>query len=366
MLLDDKPYTLDRVVRMVLSSGMVIVLILLLQFLSDVLIPFAVAFLLAYLINPLVTFVQKKVNSRGAAVAIALLLVLCALILAGSLLLPVIVNEFVSMGPMLQKIAASKPPEWLTRHLPDIDWNTMMEMATGEDVQQFFRSESFRNMAKNAAQKILPGVWNVITGATSFFFGLIGMAVVVLYMIFLLIDYDKIKDKWIFYLPSNSRTPIADFVTDFNDGMKRYFRGQALIASIVGILFALGFWLIGLPMGILLGLFIGLLNMVPYLQIIGIIPAFILALLYGFALDGSPWRLPVLTLVVFAVVQTLQDTVLTPKIMGKVTGLSPALILLSLAVWGKLLGFLGLLIAIPLTCLALAYYKRFIIRSCHT
>ena len=142
--------------------------------------------------------------------------------------------------------------------------------------------------------------------------------------------------------------------------MNRYFRGQATVASIVGVLFATGFWLIGLPMGIFVGLFIGLLNMVPYLQVVGLIPAFFLALVHALETGTSFWVTVGLTGLVFVAVQAIQDTLLTPKIMGKVTGLNPAMILLSLSIWGKLLGIFGLVIALPMTCLLLAYYRRFL------
>ena len=358
MLLDNKPYTFDRVVRMLLTSGILFLMIWLLSYLSDVLLPFAAAFLLAYLINPLVTAIQKRVKNRGAAVGLSLMVLLIILILAGMLLVPMIIGEFEAMNPFLEKLANSKTPAWIEQYIPSISWDEISRFAASEDLRSLFKSDKFQEIASQTARKLLPGIWNVISGATSFIFGLIGMAVVLLYMIFLLIDYEKIKETWPNYLPAPYRKGITEFVFEFNEGMRRYFRGQALIAASVGAILAVGFWLIGLPLGILLGLFIGFLNMVPYLQIIGLIPAFILAVFYGLVAGGPPWQMPLLTLLVFSIAQGTQDGFLTPKIMGKVSGLSPAVILLSLAIWGKLLGLLGLLIAIPITCLLLAYYKR--------
>ena len=140
--------------------------------------------------------------------------------------------------------------------------------------------------------------------------------------------------------------------------MNAYFRGQSLIALTVGILFSIGFSIIGFPMAIGLGLFIGLLNMVPYMQVIGLVPTIFLALLEARDTDRSFWWLMLLALIVFAVVQLIQDLILTPRIMGKVMGLKPAIILLSLSVWGSLLGIIGLIIALPLTTLIWSYYKR--------
>jgi predicted PurR-regulated permease PerM len=153
---------------------------------------------------------------------------------------------------------------------------------------------------------------------------------------------------------------VAGFVNDFESAMSSYFRGQAAVAFICGLLFALGFFLIGLPLSILLGMFIGLLNMIPYLQILGLIPAGLLALMHVVESGGNVWMILGLTGLVFVVVQIIQDTILVPKIMGKVTGLNPAMMMLSLSIWGKLLGLLGLIIALPATCLLLVYYRRLI------
>jgi predicted PurR-regulated permease PerM len=117
---------------------------------------------------------------------------------------------------------------------------------------------------------------------------------------------------------------------------------------------------VGLPLGILLGLFVGLLNMVPYLQIIGLIPAALLALVHAIHAGVNIWLVLGLTGLVFVVVQIIQDVILVPRIMGKVTGLNPAMMMLSLSIWGKLLGLLGMIIALPVTCLLLVYYRRLI------
>ena len=148
--------------------------------------------------------------------------------------------------------------------------------------------------------------------------------------------------------------------TDIKTSMNRYFRGQALVAFCVGILFSIGFLIIDFPLAIGLGLFIGLLNMVPYLQIIGFIPTILLALLKAADTGESFWWTLGLALVVFAVVQAIQDMILVPKIMGKITGLNPAIILLSLSIWGSLMGMLGMIIALPGTTLLLSYYQRYI------
>ena len=364
MLLDSKPYTLDRLIRIGITVGLLCGLVWLLGYLTDVLIPFAVALLLAYLINPLVLLVQKKVTNRVAAVFISLFAILAFVVFLAWLLIPIVVNEVAHMGRILSEVVTkSDLADRAAKLLPPDLWQAVKDYAARKEVQDFFRTDNFWKIAETVARKILPGVWGLITGTASFIMGLVGLAVIGLYLVFLLFDYQKVRQGWKDLLPPAHREGVVAFVGDFDSAMNRYFRAQAAVASIVGVLFAMGFCLIGLPMGILLGLFIGLLNMVPYLQIIGLIPAFMLAFVHALETGSSLWVVLGLTGLIFVVIQIIQDAVLVPKIMGRVTGLSPAMILLSISIWGKLLGIFGLLIALPMTCLLLAYYRRFLVSA---
>lgn len=364
MMLDKKPYTFDRVIRIGISTALIFTVVWLMNYLSDVLIPFAVALLLAYLINPLVNLLQRKIPGRAPAVFLSLFIVALAAFVVILTVIPMIISEIGAMGKILTEVVhRSDIAERASQVLPPDIWKTIKDYAARDDVQKLFKTDSFWQIAQTAVRKIMPGVWSIITGTTSFILGLIGLAVIGLYLVFLLLDYHKVREGWKELLPHAHRENIVEFVYEFDTAMNRYFRAQALVASLVGVLFAMGFSLIGLPMGILMGLIIGLFNMVPYLQILGFPPALLLGFFHALETGENIWVMLALTSAVFVVVQTIQDTVLTPKIMGKVTGLSPAMILLSLSVWGKLLGMLGLLIALPMTCLLLAYYKRYLALS---
>lgn len=361
MLGDSKPLTLDRIVRIGITVGLLWALVWLLGYLSDVLIPFAVALLLAYLLNPVVLLIQKKIPSRAVAIFITLFGFLILLTLLAWLFFPMVVHELKHMGQLLSALVNSSDiAERAAKRLPPDIWQSIREYIAKEEVQEFFRTASFWKIVESGARKVLPGLWGFITGTASLILGIIGIALVFLYFVFLLLDYQRLRSSWQDMLPVSYRDAIVAFVKDFDLAMNQYFRAQAAVASIVGILFAIGFMLVGLPMAIALGIFVGLLNMVPYLQVVGLIPALLLALIHALETGNSFWLISGLTLSVFVVVQIIQDTILVPKIMGNVTGLSPAMILLSLSIWGKLLGFFGLLIAIPITCLLLAYYKRFL------
>ena len=358
---DETSFTLDRIVRLIISLAILWGVIRLLGYLSDVLIPFAVALLMAYLMNPLVLVIQKKIPSRPAAVFISLLIVIFLTTLLVLLTVPLVVNEFGEMGRLLKKMVTdTELANRAATYLPDNIWQTIKEYAARPEIQDLFKSEKFWDVGRATAGKILPGAWRLISGTTSVLLGIVGLAIIGLYLIFLLLDYQLISRGWKDLIPLSYRDSVTGFVADFEAAMSAYFRGQAAVAAICGVLFAIGFALVGLPLSILLGLFIGLLNMVPYLQILGIIPAFLFALFHALDIGASLWFVLGLTGLVFVVVQIVQDVVLVPKIMGKVTGLNPAMIMLSLSIWGKLLGLLGLIVALPMTYLLLVYYRRYL------
>ena len=357
---EQRPFTFDRVIRILLSVGVLAGLIWLVGYLSDVLIPFALALLLAYLTNPLVFLIQKKISNRTAAVFISLSVIIVLAVLLGWFVIPMIAGEIVQMGRIVTDLVNNSDlAEKASQQLPPDLWQVIKNFFARTEIKEFFKDVNIWKILKTVAQKVLPGVWGLVTGTASFFAWLIGFFIIGLYFIFLLLDYEAVRG-WKELVPRAYRESVVGLVDDFESAMSNYFRGQAAVASICGVLFALGFVLVGLPLGILLGLFVGLLNMIPYLQIIGLIPAGLLALMHAVQSGTNIWMVLGLTGLVFVVVQIIQDVILVPRIMGKVTGLNPAMMMLALSIWGKLLGLLGMIIALPLTCLLLVYYRRLI------
>jgi len=244
----DKPMTFDTVVRMAIGAALIYGTIRLLGYLSDVLIPFAVALLLAYMIHPLVLMVEGKLKNRFLSVLAALLIVIGGITALILFVFPLVTDEVSHMGQILTGIVNdSAIAERAAKYLPANFWEALREYFAREDVQAFFRTDRFVALLEGAVQKVLPGLWGVITGTASFLLGLIGLSIIGLYLIFLLMDYEKVSDAWRNFLPPKYRHGIIAFVNDFQLSMNRYFRGQALVASIVGILMAGGFWLIHLP-----------------------------------------------------------------------------------------------------------------------
>ena len=356
MINQDKKYDLDRITRGVITIGILVLLYMGVQRLYDVLLPFMVSWLVAYFMNPMVRFFQYKCRFKNRAISIitSILVVLLLLTGFGFLIIPSMINEMVLLSNYVQQYIAHFDA---SLYLPDALADKYEEAIANLDVMQILSNPEVLEQIKQVAPKL----WSVVTGSVNALSGFAVVFICLLYIFFILLDYDELNERWSHLVPVRYRANVRMIVEDVEQNMNIYFRNQAKIASIVGLLFALGFHLIGLPMGIAMGFLIGLMNMVPYLQVAGIPPCILLAIIQG-AETGRPiWLCLVLVTVVFCVVQVTHDKVLTPRIMGNATGLIPAVMLLALSIWGSLLGVAGMIIALPMTSVIISYYKRFVI-----
>lgn len=347
-----RPFTFDRVVRMIITLGLVVAVMWLINRLSGVLLPFLVAWLMAYLLEPLVQRNRQMLRLKGRLVAITITLVeaFMLLLLLGVLFLPSIFEEMHQVAALVKNYASSAAHvEFIPMGVHDflrehIDFNHIAEQMTRQDFKSLFEY-----------------LWRMISGGVSMVLSVLNWFLVILYLVFIMLDYERLLDGFRHMVPPRYRARVFAVADDVKKSMNHYFRGQSLVALCVGILFSIGFLIIGMPLAVVLGMFIGLLNMVPYLQLISIIPTTLLCLVCSMQGEVGFWTIWWECMAVYTVVQIIQDLFLTPKIMGKAMGLNPAIILLSLSVWGSLLGFIGLIIALPLTTLMLAYYNRYII-----
>ena len=361
MIPNDRSFTFDRVLQLALFAGLAWGLVLLLDYLSDVLLPFVTGLVVAYFLDPVTNRVQHVIKQRVLAALFTLVSITLAVSLVVWFMVPMVGNELAEMGRTVSKMAANTElAQAAKEHLPENVWEEVNEILKRDDVKRYLTSDGAVQMAKDTAKNLLPGAWGVLSGAANVLTFITGILVIMLYVVFLLIDYHNMAARWRDYLPPSIRDDVSGFVEEFIQATNRYFRSQALVACCVAVLFAIGFFTIGLPLAILMGIFIGLLNMVPYLQIVGTIPCLLLAGLKALEQGDNFLGALGLVLLVFGVVQLIQETVLVSRFQGEAMGLSPAIILLSISVWGKLLGFLGLILALPLTCLGLIYYRRYL------
>ena len=356
--MERKKITFDSFIRAVILGAIIIGVLMLLKRLTGVLLPFFLAWLIAYLIYPLVSFFQHKLRLKNRIISIFCALFTLSVIgsVAFYLLVPPMIQEFLRVKDLLIEYfstthTASNVPTTLSEFIrQNIDLHILEQMFSQENIL-------------DALKVTVPKLWSLISESINLLFGFFTVFLILLYIVFILLDYESISEGWAHLMPKKYRKTVTGILNDVKDGMNRYFRGQALVALCVGILFSIGFLIIDFPLAIGLGLFIGALNMVPYLQIIGFVPTIMLAILKAADTGDNFWIIIASAAAVFIVVQIIQDGYLVPRIMGKITGLNPAIILLSLSIWGSLMGMLGMIIALPLTTLMLSYYQRYIINQ---
>lgn len=346
----------DTIIRGIISLAVFVALFLLIKRLSGVLLPFLVSFVIAYMLTPIVDFFQHKCRLKNRIVSVIVTLTLAIGLVVGAVaaLTPAINREMTTLSESAKEFAMNFNAN---KYLPDQLSEELTDFVSNMDFNAILSNPDIQQTIKNLVPKL--GSW--ISSGLSTLAGLAVVFVCLLYIIFLLIDYEKISKNWANYVPERYRHNIQTLMSDLDKHMNGYFRGQALIAFIVGILFAIGFQIIGLPMGIAMGLIIGVFNLIPYMQALGIPPCILLGLIQSAETGRPVWVIALCITAVFCIVQSIQDLVLTPKIMGNVTGMGPAMILLCLSIWGSLLGIVGMIIALPITTLLVSYYKRFVL-----
>ena len=358
-LLQKEAYTFDRVFRLAISLLLIVGFVWILQYLSDILLPFVVGFLGAYLLHPPVSYFQKWVKHRVVAVVIVFVLLVLILLPLALVTASMIGNQMADMARIIQTImSSSEMPYQIQSFVNEETWQAIVAPLSQDVVLETLQQQQVWQAAWQFLQRLAPGVLGVFSGILTILGSILSIGIVLLYLIFILVDFDTVQKEMENLVPNAWRKNLLSFLGDINVAMSVYFRNRLLIAVIQGVIFAIGLTVLKVPMGIVLGLSIGLMSMIPYVQLLGIVPAIFLGGLA--AIDGGTSVLAAAGLIValFVLIQLLDDAILTPRFMGNATGLSPAIILLSIAIWGKLLGLLGLIIAIPMTCVLLAWYKR--------
>jgi len=308
--------------------------------------PFVLALVLAYILDPLVDKLEGRRIRRGFAVAMILLPLLAIVALLVAFGIPALIEQ---ASEVVQKLptAIQRLLAWIetTRvrlsHLPFFQ-NESLSRAL-----ESFRPENLAAYLQQRQEEVLRQLWSGVLGVGRGFtvvMGFLGYFVLVpVVMVYLLLDFDAITRRAASLIPEPRRGGWLPLIREYDHLLSKYLRGQVLAATAVGILTWIGLWALGFPYSGLVGAVAGVFNLVPYLGlVVSAIPALIIAILSGNV---------VLSLikvgVVFVIVQTLDGTVIGPRIVGGSVGLHPVWVILALTVGGALFGFVGLLLAMP-------------------
>ncbi len=354
-MLEEK-ITFDKLVRWIICGMIILAVYFLTNSMSEVLLPFFIACLLAYLLYPLVKITEKYLHIRIRALSIifVVLVLVGVLVGVGMLVVPSLIDQFDKISELAARYLGSSTHKgdlsgyiqnWLREHQEDID--------------RLVRSKDFNDAVRTA----MPKLFNLLGQTASVVVSIVASCITLLYMFFILLDYEFLTENWVRIFPKKNRPFWNELAEDASRELNNYIRGQGLVSLIMGIMFCIGFTIIDFPMAIGLGILIGVMNLVPYLHTFALIPTAFLALLKAADTGQNFWAIFGMAFLVFAVVQIISDMVVTPRVMGKAMGLNPAIILLSLSVWGSLLGFIGVILALPLTTLIIAYWQRYVTKE---
>ncbi len=347
-----------------LLSGVVILTILFGVFLllraftatfSSVLWPLATAGILAMILRPVVRSLQTRIHlSRTQSIAVLYLLVITVLSVILALVIPVLFDQTVSFAKRIPGIWANLRGAFSDR------FPAVIELITGYigEERMLRYQEALTSQLDELTSMLLPATKDLFQRLSGIIGLATGLAIVPVYLFFFLQsnrDLSADIKEQLSFVKEEWRDDLVFLIREFAASMVAFFRGQMLICMIMGILFAIGFTISGVNFGIGLGLLIGATNLIPYLgTIIGL--STVLPIAY-FQPDGG-WVTVLMALGVFGIVQVLEGYVLTPKIMGKQTGLHPLTIIIAIFFWGVALdGLLGMVMAIPLTAFFVVVWR---------
>ncbi len=343
-----RPITFDRVIRVLGSLAVIAVLVWLVNELKDVLLPFGLACLISYLLEPLVEWQQRvlKLKHRGLPVLLTLIEATLALGVLAYFFIPSALNEIDQVDELI-KASADKGRQ-----------SSLLPPELQEYLRNTLRSENLTQiLAGSRLETILNKGTTVLTATVDFLMHTLEWLLTFIYVIFIMLDYKRIMRGFKAMVPPSYRRTVYKVGDDI------YFRSQAVIAACAAVFYCIGFSIVGLPMAIIMGIVVGVLYMIPYFQYVTLIPVALLCYICSLTGEVGFWTELGKCALVYVISQCICDYVLTPKIMGKTLGLNPAIILLSLSVWGSLMGLVGMIIALPLTALMIAYYNEYVIKQ---
>jgi predicted PurR-regulated permease PerM len=326
------------------------------QQLSSLLLPLAVAGILAYLLDPVVDGLERMKVPRVRGILLVFFLGVMLILMAMSTVVPRLIvetQELAKQVPQLSDQVESKVKVWLERST----WGEKAQRAWEGDL-----GENFQAWISKAAPTASSWALSQLSKVASWFGLVVGFAMVPVYVFYFLLEKRGIESHWTNYLPikeSRAKEEAVFILKSINEYLILFFRGQVLVALADGVLLTVGFFAIGLNYALLLGLVAGFLSIVPFLGVaVSIVPTIILA-----AVQFGDWLHPLLVIGLFSLVQFLEGFFISPKIMGDRVGLHPLTIIIAVMVGTTLLGGItGGILAIPLTAALRVLMFRYVWR----
>lgn len=404
-----------------LSVGLIWLITRVISFLQPLLIPFAVAGVLAYLLEPLVSRLIRWGLSRQRAVMLVFVLATAAIVGVSLVIVPAFARQSVDFAKEVPAYAEKVRTQVLgwatslnTRLMDDygvdiLHWSVPQTHPTSNDAgaglptpattttdgtlnatidatitlntrdaggtEAYFTLQDLLSgdWLKSTLPKVGQNAWNFIRAGVGGFLGgfgfLLSLVIVPLYLYYFLTESPKIAEGWSHYVPlraSQFKDEVVSTLAEINGYLIAFFRGQLVVSLINGVATGLGLVIVGVKFGWLIGLSLCVLGIIPYLGIVVCwIPAVIIASVQGGSYlipASSPWWVfPLVVTAIFAVVQQIDGLFITPKIVGESVGLHPMTVIVSVFAWSLVMGgLLGAILAVPMTAAVKVLFQRYV------
>ena len=372
-----------------------------LGYLQPVLVPLAVAGIVAYLLDPIVTWLQHRGLSRIKAVITVFASFIIILTALGFLIVPPIAKQVSDafhdkeeiarkattamtevkdapwLKPLINYASEKVNPETGATHIETeaITTDVVVQTANGDAYAKPDYQYRWQFLISKYAAQIAQTVTGWFSEGSSKILGMLGLTIgfvmAPIYLYYFLKESSSIKAHWHEYVPlkaSRFKNEVVDSLQEINGYLISFFRGQMLVAFIDGILVGIALWIFGLPYALVIGLAMAVLGVIPYIgNIICLIPACLIAFVHFGHIDNqnflgsSPWAYVLAVVAIFLVVQQINSLLTAPKIVGDSVGLHPMTVIFSMLFWSLLLGgFIGALLAVPMTAAIKVLFIRYI------
>jgi len=312
--------------------------------LRGVLTPVLLAFILAYAFNPLVRYAERRRIPRGVGAALCLVLISLIGVSLIGLILPSLWDEIrliVDRLPgYLEEIRGSAVP-WVERTLH-------IEMPRTFDAALEATREQLTQRGGELAGPAALVFHKILRSTLSFMMFFLYLILIPVFTYYFLKDMDRILGWAIGLVPSRYQVQVQTLLDQIDLVLAGFFRGQLMVCTILAILYSVSLSILGVPAAFTIGILVGLLNMVPY---VGVVSGILLSVLF-LLLDGASWGMFAGLFAIFGLFLGLDGMFITPRVMGKNLGLAPLAIILSILIFGELFGFLGVLLAVPVSAVA--------------
>ncbi len=336
-----------------ITIGFLFSLLILIGFfylIRSVFIPFLLALILAYFLDPAVDWLEERRLSRTLAVS----LVFAAFLAIAGALLGFLVPTVKSELSFLQK-ALPGYVDNLYNLIPSsvLGW---FGIAEEQDLQSLINQvlAGARNLSFDLVNQVAVFLSHAFSSTLRFFLALLGYFIIPIYLFYLLRDFDRMKQALVDLIPYRQRQSTVSVGHEINDVLGGFIRGQLTVCMLLAVFYSIGLLIIGIDMPFVIGIMSGVAFIIPYLgTLIGIVVAGTMAIVKFHDLLH-----PALVIGLFGLVQGLEGTVITPRIVGDRVGLHPLGTIIAVLVGGELFGFLGLLLAVPVAASLNVLFKH--------